>query len=62
MDDFTFDGFTENGVNMTPILDSEGEALIWSIADLPTDSGMNRGDTIKRDGNVTHVRFKAVDC
>lgn len=28
--------------------------------DWAKDSGMNRGDIIKNDGNVTHVRFRTV--
>lgn len=36
------------------------EKPIWIGVDWAKDSGMNRGDVIKRDGNVTHVRFKTV--
>lgn len=32
----------------------------WIGLDWAKDSGMNRGDVIKRDKNVTHVRFNAV--
>jgi hypothetical protein len=32
----------------------------WIGVDWAKDSGMNRGDVIIRDGNVTHVRFKTV--
>ena len=33
---------------------------MWAGVDWAKDSGMNRGDVIKRDGNVTTVRFKTV--
>lgn len=32
----------------------------WFGVDWAKDSGMNRGDVIKRDDNIIHVRFRAV--
>jgi len=32
----------------------------WIGIDWGKESGMNRGDVIKRDGNITHVRFNTV--
>ena len=33
---------------------------VWIGVDWAKDSGMNRGDVIKRNGNVAHVRFRTV--
>ena len=33
----------------------------WGGIDWAFDSGRNRGDIVKRDGNVTHVRFKPAE-
>lgn len=33
---------------------------VWYGIDWGIDSGMNRGDIIKTDGNVVYLRFKAV--
>jgi len=33
---------------------------IWVGVDWAKDSGMNRGDIIKTESNVIHVRFKTI--
>jgi len=44
-------------------LKKQDEAIRTIIGvDWAKDSGMNRGDIIKHDENVIHVRFKAVDA
>ena len=34
------------------------QGQMWIGIDWASDSGMLRGDVIKREGNVTHLRFK----
>ncbi len=40
--------------------DIEGARLIWTGVDWAKGSGKARGDVIKSEGNVTHVRFNDV--
>lgn len=41
--------------------ESEGfKSNMWMCVDWAKGGGMNRGDVIKREGNITHVRFRTV--
>ena len=38
----------------------QGKEPAWVGVDWAKDSGMNRGDVIKRSANVVHVRFRTI--
>jgi len=66
-DDKHFYSSTPRGKNafynqwLKSLMDSTPIKPKWIGIDWAKDSGMNRGDVIKKDGNVTHVRFNTVE-